>query len=286
MKINMNIDNKYLSVFVSVLAFIICYPVVFLVLGSIMSRDELFYNLSPIIYNINGEYPDWSILPKFPSIRSYVETLFDRPDFLNSFWNSIKIASSVVVGQLVIGIPAAWGFAQYEFKFKNFLFSLYIILMLLPFQVLMLSEYLVLNSLSLVDSLLSIILPGVFATFPVFIMRNFFMRIPSAIIESARVDGASELYIFVHIGMPLGLAGIIASSVLQFIEYWNLVEQPIIFLESKQLWTLTQYLPSINILDISIIFTASVISLIPTVLIFISSQEYLQSGIAATAMKE
>lgn len=279
-------DSKIINMIVSILAFIICYPLVFIFIGSFMSPTELGKNIESVIFDIENNFPTWSFLPKFPTLKSYIETLFDQPEFLTTFWNSIKIAVGVVVGQLVIGVPAAWGFARYVFPLKKLLFSLYIILMMLPFQTIMLSEYLVLNTFGLIDNLGAVILPGVFSTFPVFIMYNFFCRIPNGVIEAARLDGANEFQIFTKIGIPLGMPGIIAAMILQFLEYWNVVEQPMLFFENKSLWTLSLYLPSIEYENINVIFAASLISIIPSLLIFSAGQKHLQSGIAATAVKE
>lgn len=157
--------------------------------------------------------------------------------------------------------------------------------MMMPFQVLMLPEYIVLNKLNLLNTLWAIILPGAFSTFPVFIMYNFFKGVPKTVIEAARMDGAGEFKIFLHVGIPAGAAGIAASMVLQFLEYWNMVEQPMIFLEREETWPLSLYLPNISLENVGISFVAAFISLIPSILIFRLGQESLESGIAATTVK-
>ena len=139
---------------------------------------------------------------------------------------------------------------------------------MLPFQVIMLSQYLVLRELSLLDSLWAIILPGAFSTFPVFVLYNFFRAIPESIMESARIDGASEFQIFFKIGIPLGKTGIIAALLLQFLEYWNVVEQPLIFLDREELWPLTLYLPEISLENAGQSLVAAVITLVPTMILF------------------
>ena len=95
------------------------------------------------------------------------------------------------------------------------------ILMLLPFQVTMVSSYLVLDQLGLMNTVLAIILPGAVSTFPVFLMTRFFSAIPNALTEAAALDGAAPLQIFLHLGLPLGAPGILSAVVLGFIEYWN-----------------------------------------------------------------
>lgn len=180
----------------------------------------------------------------------------------------------------------AWGFARYRFPGKNLLFMVYVALMMMPFQVMMLSNYLVLDQMELLDNLWGIILPAVFSTFPVFIMYRFFESIPEALMESARLDGAGELLIFIKIGIPLGSQGIISALVLGFLEYWNLIEQPMAFLKTKSRWPLSLYLPQIDMAQTGKAFAVSVLVLIPAVIVFLAGQDYLEQGIISTAIKE
>ncbi len=278
--------RKCIAFCLAAIMFIFCYPVVFLLTGSLMGGDELLENLKSVMYDQSGGFADWSLLPRYPTLQFYIVVLLDSPDFFVMFWNSVKIAVGVLAGQLLISVPAAWGFARYEFAGKKLLFSLYIVFMLLPFQVLMLSEYLVLYRLRLLDTLLAVILPGIFSTFPVFVLYNFFRGIPNQIVEAARLDGASELQIFLRIGIPMGMPGISAVLILQFLEYWNLVEQPMLFLEDARLWTLPLYLPAISLENAGFSLVAAVITLIPSLLVFFAGQDKLEKGIAATAVKE
>ena len=267
-------------------AFIVIYPVIFLLAGSFMHPAELEEHLAPIVSPASQGFADWSLLPQIPTLRSYAKVLLEEPQFFMVFWNSVKIVVGVVAGQLLFGVPAAWGFARYEFRLKKLLFFIYIILMMLPFQVIMLSQYLVLRELSLLDSLWAIILPGAFSTFPVFVLYNFFRAIPESIMESARIDGASEFQIFFKIGIPLGKTGIIAALLLQFLEYWNVVEQPLIFLDREELWPLTLYLPEISLENAGQSLVAAVITLVPTMILFFLCKDHLVKGIVASAVKE
>ena len=128
--------SRILTFILCILLFTVCYPVVFLVVGSFMGQDELINNLSPVMYGDTENYAGWTLLPIYPTLRSYVEVLMDSPEFFITFWNSVKIALGVLIGHALIAVPCAWGFARYDFKGKNFLFTLYIIFMMLPFQVL------------------------------------------------------------------------------------------------------------------------------------------------------
>ena len=126
------------------------------------------------------------------------------------------MAGCILIGQLLVGVPAAWSFAVYRFRFGKAVFTLYVVLMLLPFQVMMLSNYLVLDQLGLMNTQWAVILPAAFSTFPVFICYGGFRQIPAAMLESARIDGAGEAAVFIKIGLPLGKGGILSALVLGF----------------------------------------------------------------------
>ncbi len=277
--------RKIIFLILVILSLFMCFPVIFLIAGSFMGKAELTGHLAPVLGK-GKDFVSWGLLPKYPTIRSYVELLLDTPQFFVMFWNSVKIVFLSIGGQLVVGIAAAWGFARYNFRFKKILFTLYIVVMLMPFQVTMLSSYLVLDSFKILDTHWSIILPAIFSTFSVFIMYRFFCNIPEAIIESARIDGASELKIFFKIGIPLGMPGIMSAVILQFLELWNLIEQPLTFLKDKSLWPLSIYLPNITLENADIAFTASAVTLIAAIIVFFAGQSYLEQGIAASAVKE
>lgn len=278
--------KKYIGrIILLIPAFAACYPILFLLTGSLMGPEELKDNLAPVLLEAGGTMK-WSLLPKYPTMRYYVELLLDTPAVFVMFWNSVKMTLGILIGHLLVGVPAAWGFAKFKFPGKKILFMIYIILMMMPFQVLMLSEYLVLDQLKLLDNQWGIILPAAFSTFPVFIMYRFFDGVPDAIIESAKLDGAGHLQIFVYFGLPLGSAGIISVMVLGFLEYWNLIEQPLTFLKNKSLWPLSLFLPNINLNQAGLAFVTSVITLIPSIFVFMAGQDYLEQGIVAAAVKE
>lgn len=266
-------------------AVFVCLPIILLVTGSVMGSGELEQYLSPIFMD-EIEFVSWKLIPDYPTFENYGKLLFLTPQFFVLFWNSIKLVGCILAGQLIIGVPAAWAFAVYKVKGSRLLFILYVVLMLLPFQVTMLSSYLVLNSLKLLDTHYAVILPAVFSTFPVFLSYGGFRCIPMQLIEAARIDGAGEVRIFCSIGLPLGKSGILSAVVLGFLEYWNMMEQPMAFLENKALWPLSLYLPEITWAQAGYAFAASMITLIPAVFVFIWGQDYLEQGIIFSGLKE
>ncbi|HBN55970.1 MAG TPA: sugar permease [Lachnospiraceae bacterium] len=250
-----------------------------------MSRYELTESLMPLMAD-REELIRWDFIPMYPTFEHYIRVLFQTPQFFVVFWNSVKIVICILAGQLLIAVPAAWAFAVYPFRFRKILFTLYIVLMLMPFQVTMLSNYLVLDGLGLMDTHGAVILPAVFSTYPVFLIYRGFCGLPKGLIEAARIDGAGEWTIFRHLGLPLASGGILSAVVLGFLEYWSLIEQPLAFLKDQTLWPLSLYLPEISIEQAGYSFVASIITLIPAVFVFLSGREYLEQGIIASAMKE
>ena len=260
-------------------------PVLVLLSGSLMDSYELKSDLSSVFAQGN-EFISWRLIPDYPTFENYKKILLETPQFFVLFWNSMKLVVCILFGQLVMAVPAAWGFAVYQVKGSRVLFALYVVLMLLPFQVTMLSSYLVLNKLSLLNTHLAIILPAVFSTFPVFLSYRAFRAVPTQLFEAARIDGAGELTIFFKLGLPLGKSGLLSAMVLGFLEYWNMMEQPMAFLEDKSLWPLSLYLPEITWGQAGFAFCASVITLIPAVFVFVLGQDYLEQGIIYSGLKE
>lgn len=275
--------KKNLPLFLPVvLSLAVFLPLAFLVGGSLMGKQEILYYMA-------GEeraYSIWRLLPRFPTLRSYVELLLDSPGFFVMFWNSVKLAAGTLAGQLLVSAPAAWWFARTNRRWGSGLFTLYVVLMLMPFQVTMVSNYLVLDTVNLLNTHWAILLPGIFSTFPVFLIYRFFRDIPQATIEAAEIDGANGLQIFLRVGVPMGSAGVASAMVLGFLEAWNLIEQPMIFLEDKSLWPLSLFLPQISADGMGLALAASVVTLLPSLLVFFCGQSYLEQGITASSVKE
>ena len=280
-----DIKNAVTGFFLLIPAAFVCMPVILLITGSVMGSGELKQYLAPIFAEENN-FVSWRLIAEFPTFENYGKLLFLTPQFFVLFWNSFKMVGCILAGQLLVGVPAAWAFAVYKVKGSRILFVLYVVLMLMPFQVTMLSSYLVLNRLGLLNTYQAVILPAVFSTFPVFLSYGGFRCIPMQLFEAARIDGAGEMSIFLKIGLPLGKSGLLSAMVLGFLEYWNMMEQPMAFLEDKALWPLSLYLPEITWAQAGNAFCASVITLIPAVFVFVMGQDYLEQGIIYSGLKE
>lgn len=281
-----SIIKKYVTIVLLLIpAVLICLPVLLLLTGSFMDSLEMKAYLLPAFGGGEG-FIRWKLMPEYPTFEHYGRLLFMTPSFFVLFWNSVKLVVCILIGQMIVGVPAAWAFAAYEVRGSRALFALYVVLMLLPFQVTMLSSYLVLDRLSMMNTHAAIILPAVFSTFPIFLSYGGFRALPPQLFEAARIDGAGELRIFVTMGLSLGKSGILSAIVLGFLEYWNLMEQPLAFLENKALWPLSLYLPEISWMQAGFALSASLITLIPAAFVFVLGQDYLEQGIIYSGLKE
>ena len=173
-----------------------------------------------------------------------------------------------------------------RFPGRRALWFLYMLLMILPFQVTMVSGYLVLSAVHLMDTHWAVILPGVFSTLPVFILKKTFFAIPREILDAAEADGAGELRIFLLIGIPLGRSGIFSIMILGFLEYWNAIEHRRPFIRRETVMAFFLYLRDFTTSDAAVSFAASIVMLLPALLLFFFGQEYLEQGIAASGIKE
>lgn len=262
----------------------ICYFFILFLAGTFMSLDELIDKAGGVFFN-GKNTADFFLLPQYPTGENIKELLLETPGFYVTFWNSFIQVAGVLTIQCLVSIPAAWAFGRMEFRGKRLLYFLYLLLMLLPFQVMMLSEYIVLDRLHVMNMIWSVILPAGFATGSVIIITSFFEQIPVELIEAAKVDGATELTVFLQIGIPLGKGGILSALLLSFLEQYNAVERPMNFLKEKVLWPLAIYLPHIMEEKMSVAFAAATIGMIPCILIFLTGQEYIEQGITAGALR-
>ena len=278
--------KKVLIAFVfAILLFMIVFPIWVAVTGVFTAQWELEMNLSPVFAGTEGT-ANWPLLPAAPTLKSLVEVLLDSPGFFAMFWNSVTISFFILEGQLVVAVPAAWALAHFPISGKRTIVNLYIVLMLMPFQVLMFPQYLVLNKIGILDTLGAVILPAVFSTFPVFILQRFFRAIPKEILEAARLDGASEIRVFLEIGIPMGTPGILSVCILTFLDSWNMIEQPMTYLKTRSLWPLSLFLPEIGMGEMGVGFGAAFMMLVPALLLFLGCQEYLEQGIAMSGGKD
>ncbi len=276
--------KKIVHIIMVVLVLLILAPIYITLIHSFMGMREIELDIGSILGG-GDKMAAIPLLPTYPTLKNYRELLLYAESFYRMFWNSFLQAVPTVAGQILIAAPAAFVMAKYRFRGKRVLFWIYLAVMLMPFQVLMVSEYLVLKNISVINTHLAIILPGIFTTFPVFILMKVFMNIEDEVMEAARLDGAGAVTLLCRIGVPIGKGGIVSVAVLDFLECMNSIEAPLVFLRDKERWPLSLFFPAISVYNAGEVFAASVMIMIPAVLVFFLGDEYLETGFKAFQVK-
>lgn len=227
-----------------------------------------------------SERVNLKFIPDMVSLEQYTTVLIKTPEYLLKFWNSVILVVPIVIFQVVLAAFASYSFARYRGRVRELIFFGYVFLMLLPYQVTLVPNYLVNKWLNLLDTRWAVILPGIFAPFSVFLLTKNMRRIPSSYIEAARLDGAGEWQIFTRVCLPLCKGALYSVAILVFIDYWNMVEQPMIMFSDEEMYPLSVFLNNINSGEVGIAFAAAVIYMIPSLLLFLHGEEYLEEGIA------
>ena len=261
-------------------------PTVLTITNSFMTEKEINTNYGAMIdsagtdkKNYISEELNLKFLPDMVSFQQYISVLFKSPDYLLKFWNSVILVVPITVFQVLLAAVTAYGFSRYRGKLREIIFFSYIILMLMPYQVTLVPNYLVSEYLGILNTRWAIILPGIFSPFSVYLLTKVMRRIPKAYFEAARLDGAGEFQIFWHICLPLCRSAMLSVGLLVFIDYWNMVEQPLILLNNEDQYPLSVFLSQINKGDVGLAFAVAVVYMIPALLLFLYGEEYLVEGI-------
>ncbi len=261
-------------------------PTVVTITNAFMTQSEITANYGQVFNSaVDGksyisDTINLKFIPDKVSFSQFITVLFRSPDYLLKFWNSVILVLPIVLGQLAVASIAAYGFTRWRGKVSDVIFFSYVILMLMPYQVTLVPNYLVSEWFHILHTRWAIILPGVFAPFSVFLLTKFMRRIPNSLIEAAKLDGSSEWQIFKNICLPQCRSALYSIAILVFIDYWNMVEQPLILLDDASKQPLSVYLSTINTGEIGIAFAIAVIYMIPGLLMFLHGEEYLVEGIA------
>jgi len=274
------------TVVAAAFAILFLMPIILTITNSFMSSSEISANYGSVFAtNSSGgkvyisEKVNLKFIPDMVSFSQYITVLFKSPEYLLKFWNSVILVGPIVVFQLLVASLASYGFARYNGKLRQIIFFSYVILMLMPYQVTLVPNYLVSDWLNILDSYWAIWLPGIFSPFAVFLLTKFMKRIPEAVIEAAQIDGAGEWQIYRRICMPLCKGALCSAAILVFIDYWNMVEQPLILLSDAETHPLSVFLSKINAGEVGLAFAVATIYMVPSLLVFLYGEEYLVDGI-------
>ncbi|SCW65658.1 multiple sugar transport system permease protein [Paenibacillus tianmuensis] len=275
----------------AVIAAVLLMPIVITFTNSLMTEREIGINYG-LIGKMNdaaagnaNRFVNLKLLPDLASLEQYASVLVLDSSFLRMFWNSVFQVVPIIAGQTVVGALAAYAFAKLRFRGRDALFLVYVLTMLMPFQVTLVPNYMMADKLGLLNSPSAVIWPGVFAAFGVFMLRQFALHIPFSYIEAAKMDGAGHVRIFSEIIVPMLKPGLGALVVLLFADYWNMVEQPLIFLDDPFKQPLSVYLSKVREGERGIAFAASMLYMTPMVLLFLYAETYFIEGIELSGIK-
>jgi len=259
-------------------------PTVLTITNSFMAESEINANYGMVFSTTTGGYVSKTVNLKFipdkVTLAQYVNGLIKTPDYLLKFWNSVILTVPIVLLQLLVATITAYGFTRWRGRVRSGIFFFYVILMLMPYQVTLVPNFLVSKWLGVLNTRWAVILPGIFAPFSVFLLTKFMRRIPYALIEAAKMDGAGEWQIFTKVCIPQCRAAIYSIAILLFVDYWNMVEQPLVLLQDADTQPLSVFLSNINSGEIGLAFAMATVYMVPSLLLFLHGEQYLIEGIA------
>ena len=276
------------AVFLGLMSVIFILPIVLTITNSFMSQSEIASNYGKIFTSVTsaGTYVadrvNLKLIPDLVSFSQYGTVLLRSPDYLFKFWNSVVLVVPITVLQTVFALLASYGFARFQTRARSFLFFVYIVIMLMPYQVTLVPNFLVADFLGILDTRWAIWLPGIFSPFAVFILTKFMRRVPKAVIEAAKLDGAGEWQIFSRVMVPMARNIIVSVLLLVFIDYWNMVEQPLVLLtgDAVDLYPLSVFLSKINTGDAGLAFAVATVYLVIPLSVFLYFEDELVEGVS------
>ena len=267
--------RKTVLVCVNILfALFMLFPLLYSVSVSIMPGDELFTM-------------DLNILPSNPTFENYVRA-FTQVPLVRFILNSFLVAGCITIGQIITCSLAAFAFSFLEFKGKNFLFMLVMATIMVPGEAVIISNYLTVSSMGILDTYIVLILPSLTSAMGIFLFRQFYMTFPISLYESAKLDGCGNLRFIVKILIPLTKSAIGAMAVYTFINAWNMYMWPLLVTGSNERRTVQigiSMLDSVDSQSITLMIAGVVMIIIPSISIFIIGQKQLIRGMFSGAVK-
>ena len=272
--VNRRIGTTLLYVILVFFAFIMLVPFVWMLSASVQYNKDIF--VIPF---------HW--IPAKPRWQNNID-IWTKIPLLTFTRNTVKLTVIVTFLQILTSSFAAYAFAKLRFKGRDTLFLAYVATIAVPWQVYMVPQFMFMRSLNLADTHLAIIILQAFSAFGVFMMRQFYEGIPDSLCEAARIDGMSEYQIYFRIMLPLSKPAISTLVIFTFVNTWNDFLGPLIYLTTESKKTLQiglRMFISQYSAEYGLIMAASVLSLIPVLVMFLSLQKYFVEGIASSGVK-
>lgn len=249
------VERTISAVFLTILCAAILIPIVCMVMGAL---------LKPIGF--------WQLLLR-------------QPDYLLKFWKSFILSAVIALINCVVSCMSGFAFAKYRFRGRSMLYFIMILLMMMPLQVTLVPNYIVLDRLHLLNTWAALALPAIFVPLGTVLMTQVFRSVPNEVIDSARIDGATTAIVLWRILVPVTKGGTISLLLLTFIDSWNMVEQPMAFLEDTAMYPFSVFLSTMNETNIALSFAGGVLSILPVLLLFLYFQKELLSGLEFMGIK-
>ena len=237
----------------------------------------------PILFTLVNSFSTgtaYGLLPQQWSLAGWYEVLIRRPHYLVKFWNSLILSVAIAAGQALVASLAGYAFSKFRFPGREPLFFIVIIVMMMPYQVTLVSNYFVIRGLGLMGSWAALIIPAVFSPFGVFLLRQVFDTCPDELLDAARIDGAGDLTILFRILLPRSRAGVVSLVLLTFVDAWNMVEQPLVYLENSYDYPLSVFLSQMSGQDVGVLCVCGILAALPVLLLFLYYDQDLADGIA------
>lgn len=211
--------------------------------------------------------------------NAYYTVFLGENQYLLRFWKSLALALVIGGGQLLVSILAGFAFARYAFPGKRAIFFGLMVLMIMPLQVTLVPNYLMLDKLGLLNTYAALALPAFFVPLGTFIMTRSFRAVPKTVLEAAQLDGCGTLRTIFQFAVPLCKSGVVCTALLSFLDGWNMVEQPIVYLEEFSIYPLSVGLASTPPEEPAVQLVCCVLAAIPPLLLFACYNQELVEGI-------
>ena len=219
------------------------------------------------------------------SLQSYYEVFLGKTEFLLRFWKSLGLSLLITVLQVTVSTLAGYGFAKFHFPGSSVIFFILMVLMILPLQVTLMPNYLLFQSMGVMGTYITLILPAVFVPLGTFIMTQSFRALPDSMVEAANLDGCGPLKTLVRILLPANTNGLICIALLSFLDAWNMVEQPLTYLSDFQQYPLAVALASVSPAEPTVLLACCVLAALPPMFLFLIFNRELGNGIVVGGEK-
>jgi multiple sugar transport system permease protein len=269
-----NVKKTLLTILMFIIGILFMSPFLWMISASMKPEADVF------LYPIQWIPKHWNLIENYKTVWSTKFSLY--------YWNSIKVSVLTTALSVLLSSMAAYAFSKIKFRGRHVLFVLVLAIYMIPSQAILVPQFLLFRWMGLFDSHFGLILLGSFSVLGTFMLRQFYMGIHEEFIESARMDGAGHVRIFFSICTPLVRPAIATYAILRFIWTWNDYQNPLIFLRTKDLFTLPLGIRSFADLNgefYSLIMAASVSAIVPLLIIFIIGQKQVIEGISMGGVK-